>query len=196
MIFYIILFNLGSEFNGIYAMSTKFPTLITAVTSIFYLAWQESAIKEYDSTNRDSFFTNVFRKYHCLLLSVCMCCIPSIKVIIKMFLLSVLQIILFYCVNVIIALSFGIGIDFQSAFHIIAGAACVQMSSTFIPSPGAAGGAELSYYVIYGSVFEAGQLSAAVLLWRIYTFYMPIVVGLFFSKDLFGKKFDKSFSFK
>ena len=30
----------------------------------------------------------------------------------------------------------------------------------------------------------------------IYTFYMPIVVGLFFSKDLFGKKFDKSFSFK
>ena len=69
------------------------------------------------------------------------------------------------------------------------------MSSTFIPSPGAAGGAELSYYVIYGSVFETGQLSAAVLLWRIYTFYMPIVVGLFFSKDLFGKKFDKSFSF-
>lgn len=85
---YIILFNLGSEFNGIYAMSTKFPTLITAVTSIFYLAWQESAIKEYDSTNRDAFFTNVFRKYHCLLLSVCMCCIPSIKVIIKMFLSS------------------------------------------------------------------------------------------------------------
>lgn len=118
------------------------------------------------------------------------------KVIIKMFFLSVVQIILFYFVNVIISLSFGISIDFQSAFHIISGAACVQMSSTFIPLPGAAGGAELSYYVIYGSVFEAGQLSVAVLLWRMYTFYMPIVVGLFFSKDLFGKKFDKSFSFK
>lgn len=118
------------------------------------------------------------------------------KVIIKMLLLSIVQILLFYSVNVIIALSFGIHINLSSMFHIISGAACVQMSSTFIPLPGAAGGAELSYYVIYGSVFEAGQISAAVLLWRIYTFYMPIIVGLFFSKDLFGKKFDKSFSFK
>lgn len=118
--------------------------------------------------------------------------IENKKIIVKMFFLSTLQIIVFYSVNVIIALSFGINIDLPSMFHIIAGAACVQMSSTFIPLPGAAGGAELSYYVIYGSVFEAGQLSAAVLLWRIYTFYMPIVVGLFFSKDLFGKKIDGS----
>ncbi len=119
--------------------------------------------------------------------------IENKKIIVKMFFLSTLQIIVFYSVNVIIALSFGINIDLHSMFHIIAGAACVQMSSTFIPLPGAAGGAELSYYVIYGSVFEAGQLSAAVLLWRIYTFYMPIVVGLFFSKDLFGKKIDGGF---
>lgn len=114
------------------------------------------------------------------------------KVIIKMLFLSALQIVVFYSVNVIIALSFGINMDLYSMFHIIAGAACVQMSSTFIPLPGAAGGAELSYYVIYGIVFETSQLSAAVLLWRIYTFYMPIVVGLFFSKDLFGKKFNES----
>lgn len=119
--------------------------------------------------------------------------IENKKVIIEMLFLSTLQITIFYCVNVIIALSFGINIDAHSMFHIIAGAACVQMSSTFIPLPGAAGGAELSYYVIYGSVFEAGQLSAAVLLWRIYTFYMPIVVGLFFSKDLFGKKINGGF---
>lgn len=82
---YIILFNLGSEYNGIYAMATKFPTLITALTSIFYLAWQESAIKEYSSHNRDLFFTTVFKKYHCLLLSACLCCIPVIKVLITMF---------------------------------------------------------------------------------------------------------------
>lgn len=119
--------------------------------------------------------------------------IENKKIIVKMFFLSILQIIVFYFVNVIIALSFGINIDLHSISHIIAGAACVQMSSTFIPLPGAAGGAELSYYVIYGSVFEAGQLSAAVLLWRIYTFYMPIVVGIFFSKDLFGKKIDGGF---
>ena len=29
--------------------------------------------------------------------------------------------------------------------------------------------------------------SVAILLWRLYTFYLPIVVGLFFSRRLFFK---------
>ena len=113
-------------------------------------------------------------------------------VVARMFLYSTFQILLFYLINIVIAFALGVKMDLASIFHIIAGAACIQMSSTFIPLPGAAGGAELSYYVIYGSVFEPWQISAAVLLWRIYTFYMPIVVGLFFSKDLFGKKVDEN----
>lgn len=113
-------------------------------------------------------------------------------VVAKMFLYSTVQILLFYLINIVIAFALGVKMDLASIFHTIAGAACIQMSSTFVPLPGAAGGAELSYYVIYGSVFESWQISAAVLLWRIYTFYMPIVVGLFFSKDLFGKKVDEN----
>ncbi len=118
--------------------------------------------------------------------------IENKMVVAKMFLYSTVQILLFYLVNIVIAFALGVKMDLASIFHIIAGAACIQMSSTFVPLPGAAGGAELSYYVIYGSVFESWQISAAVLLWRIYTFYMPIVVGLFFSKDLFGKKVDEN----
>ena len=64
---YIILFALGATFNGIYSMATKFPTILTTVTSIFYLAWQETAIKEYDMPNRDAFFSEIFRKYYVLL---------------------------------------------------------------------------------------------------------------------------------
>ena len=40
----IINIFLGSSFNGIYAVSTKIPTLITVFYSIFNLAWQQSAI--------------------------------------------------------------------------------------------------------------------------------------------------------
>ena len=109
-------------------------------------------------------------------------------VVANMFFCSMLQILLFYLINIVIAFALGVKMDLHAIFHTIAGAACIQMSSTFIPLPGAAGGAELSYYLIYGSVFEPWQISAAVLLWRIYTFYMPIIVGLFFSKDLFGKE--------
>ena len=83
---YIILFNLGKEYNGIYAMAVKFPTLITSLTSIFYLAWQESAIKEYNSSSRDIFFTKVYKKYNRLLFSICICCIPGTKIIVERFL--------------------------------------------------------------------------------------------------------------
>lgn len=76
---YIILFVLGAAFNGIYSMATKFPTILTTVTSIFYLAWQETAIKEYDTPNRDAFFSEVFRKYYVLLFSMCLCAVPATK---------------------------------------------------------------------------------------------------------------------
>lgn len=102
--------------------------------------------------------------------------------------LSVLQLVVFFSVNVVIAGAFGVHLSFAVVFTIIAGAACVQISSSFVPLPGAAGGAELAYYMLYGSIFSSSQLSAAVLTWRLFTFYFPIVVGLIFSRDIFGKK--------
>lgn len=82
---YIILGFLGASFNGIFSMASKFPTILTTITSIFYLAWQESAIKEYDSPNRDSFFSDVFKKYYTLLLTLCICAIPATRVVIELF---------------------------------------------------------------------------------------------------------------
>lgn len=76
---YMIRFYLGSDANGIYSMSTKYPAIVTMITSIFYLAWQESAIKEYDTPNRNQFFSAVFNKYNKLLLSTVIVCIPFIK---------------------------------------------------------------------------------------------------------------------
>ena len=85
---YIIRFFLGTSFNGIYAMSNKFPTVLTTITSIFYLAWQESAIKEYDSPNRDDFFSTIFRKYYVLLFTLTLCAIPATKLVIELFVSS------------------------------------------------------------------------------------------------------------
>lgn len=81
---YIILFFLGTAFNGIYSMANKFPTILTTITSIFYLAWQESAIKEYDSPNRDIYFSEIFRKYYVLLFSLCLCAIPATRLVIEL----------------------------------------------------------------------------------------------------------------
>lgn len=80
---YIILGYLDKEQNGIYMIANKFPTIITAFTSVFYLAWQETALKEYNTPNRDSFFNKIFDKYSTLLLSLCVCAIPATKILFR-----------------------------------------------------------------------------------------------------------------
>lgn len=88
---YIILFALGTAYNGIYSMSTKFPTILTMITSIFYLAWQETAIKEYNTPERDCFFSEIFHKYSVLLFTLCLCAIPATRIVIELFVSAAYQ---------------------------------------------------------------------------------------------------------
>jgi O-antigen/teichoic acid export membrane protein len=60
---------LGTDANGIFAASAKFPALLMTVYNIFGLAWQESAITEYGSKDRNEYYTITFNRYMRLLLS-------------------------------------------------------------------------------------------------------------------------------
>ena len=53
----------------------------------------------------------------------------------------------------------------------------VNYASSFAPTPGGAGIAELSFYAVFGSVIGGGLLFWAVLFWRICVFYIPVFVG-------------------
>lgn len=57
---YVILYYLGTEWNGLYAVAGKIPTILSTFSVIFMQAWQVSAIIEHDSKERDQFYTNVF----------------------------------------------------------------------------------------------------------------------------------------
>ncbi len=57
---YFLAYFVGIEANGIYAIANKFPSILMMVNSIFSLAWQESAISEYESDDRDKFYTKMF----------------------------------------------------------------------------------------------------------------------------------------
>ncbi len=81
---YIIRYFIGTSANGIYAISNKFPTILTAITSVFYLAWQESAIKEYTSHNRDQFFSKIFNQYFRILFTLCAVLIPITRIIVEL----------------------------------------------------------------------------------------------------------------
>ena len=56
----IISFILGSGANGLYAISNKFPTIISSLTGVFNLSWSESAALHINSKDRDTFFSDVF----------------------------------------------------------------------------------------------------------------------------------------
>jgi len=56
----IISFVLNASANGLYAISNKFPTIISSLTGIFNLSWAESAALHINSPDRDEFFSDVF----------------------------------------------------------------------------------------------------------------------------------------
>ena len=54
---------IGVEANGIYAIANKFPSILIIMNSIFYLAWQESAITEYRSKDKNEFYSQMFNGF-------------------------------------------------------------------------------------------------------------------------------------
>lgn len=58
---YIINWFLGTSANGIYSMSLKVPTILSMFFSIFFQAWQMSAIEEMNSDNKKNFYETVYK---------------------------------------------------------------------------------------------------------------------------------------
>lgn len=80
-----------------------------------------------------------------------------------------------------------------SVINIISAQAFLMMVMAFIPIPGAGIAAEGGFLVIFNTFFENGTINMAILTWRIYTFYLPIVVGaifLFINNKKSDKKID------
>ncbi len=60
---YVITWFVGVSATGIYAVSSKIPTIITVVYQIFQQAWQISAVEEKDSDEKEVFYTSVYNGF-------------------------------------------------------------------------------------------------------------------------------------
>ena len=97
--------------------------------------------------------------------------------------MTVFQLTAFFLVPYCVLMA--LGIRGLQVGHVVASAAFILMISSFVPLPGASGGAEGSFYVFFKMFFKAsGSVSVAILLWRMFTFYLPIVVGVYFARHL------------
>ena len=55
--------------------------------------------------------------------------------------------------------------------------AYVSMVNAFIPIPGASGGTEAIFVLMFSTIYGAVQASAMMALWRFYTYYLLMVIG-------------------
>jgi len=60
---YVIGIMLGTAYNGIYAVASKLPSLLSVFEDVFYQAWQMSAIKEASADGENEFYSLIFNNY-------------------------------------------------------------------------------------------------------------------------------------
>lgn len=72
------------------------------------------------------------------------------------------------------------GENTYSLIDVVSAQTFLFMIMAFIPTPGAGGAAEGGFYVIFKTFFAQNEIKMAILFWRIYTFYLPILVGAIF----------------
>jgi len=60
---FFVKYYLGLEMTGIYAIAVRFGGVIHTLSNIFLQTWQENAIQQYNSQDRDDFFSKVFNYY-------------------------------------------------------------------------------------------------------------------------------------
>lgn len=91
------------------------------------------------------------------------------------FAVSLIQLTLFFMIPITIGLGFQL--SFSSLLYVIGASAFVAMVTAFIPLPGAAVGAEGSFFIVFRIFFPANLIVTTLLLWRIITYYLPVAVG-------------------
>lgn len=78
---YVISFFLSVSANGIYSIAGKFSQMLSMITNVFQMAWQESSIIESDKSTRDEFYTRTFDSYMRFLLAGYIVLLPVIRLI-------------------------------------------------------------------------------------------------------------------
>lgn len=99
-------------------------------------------------------------------------------IVLQMFIFAVIESLLYYSLTYVVYRAFGnYGITF---LQIIPVQAFLLLIMTFIPTPGSGVGAEGGFLLLFNSIFKQGTINMSILFWRIYTFYLPIIVGALF----------------
>jgi uncharacterized protein (TIRG00374 family) len=78
--------------------------------------------------------------------------------------------------SVVVALALFLGIEFDPVLFWLLQWVVFSIM-TFVPTPGAAGGAEVAFTAVYATLLPAGVIGIATAGWRLFTFYVPVALA-------------------
>ncbi len=98
------------------------------------------------------------------------------SVLIKSSLLQVAQLILLYLVPLFIAYSIKDSSKIN-LFNSIAASSYIFLIGCYVPIPGGTGGMEFGFMGMFKNILRKSSVTAATILWRFVTYYLPVIVG-------------------
>ncbi|MGH2317020.1 polysaccharide biosynthesis C-terminal domain-containing protein [Planococcus sp. SE5232] len=67
---YLIAYYLGLSSSGLYAIASKIPMLVSSMSSVFFNAWQISAIEESENDGKEEFYSKVFATFFFVMVTI------------------------------------------------------------------------------------------------------------------------------
>ncbi|MFQ6792121.1 lysylphosphatidylglycerol synthase transmembrane domain-containing protein [Thomasclavelia sp.] len=98
-------------------------------------------------------------------------------VILKSSLLNLGKLLIIYSIPFFAAKALNLDVRFSQIFDFIGICSFVYMITAFVPIPGASGGSEGVYYMLFSPILSAVGTSTTLLIWRFVTYYLGLIIG-------------------
>ena len=99
------------------------------------------------------------------------------KLIVKTVCINILRLTLLYALPFVIARAIGIPLPLHKLLDVIALSSFVSMANAFIPIPGASGGTEAVFVLLFSAMVGGTQASSIMILWRASTYHLVMLIG-------------------
>lgn len=183
----IISVVLGAAANGVYAISNKFPTIISSLLGIFNLSWSESAALHINSHDRDEFFSDVLNTVTKLFTSLGVGMIACMPFVFPILINSKYNEAIYYIPILVLATVFNVAICLYTGIY-IAKKMTKQVASTTIM--GAIINIVINLLFIKRFGLYAASLSTAI------SYFIMMVYRHFDLKKYVNIKYDKGLLIK
>ena len=98
-------------------------------------------------------------------------------VIIEVIICNIIRLLLYYSIPFICLKALGIDIKAIELVKVMAMSSYISMINCFIPIPGASGGTEATYVIMFSKIFGKVAASSSMLLWRFMSYYFVMIIG-------------------